>query len=313
MDPNIFAEWLRRQGHQVYRSESSFWYDAGPRVFQAFPYHWQIQPSEQELHQLMLRRGMIAIRYSTPVNNPGGKISYHIVVREPYNMDILSSRVRNKIRRGLKHSQVEQISFERLANEGWELQRETHKRQGRQGSMTQTKWEKICLSAKGLPGFTAWGAIVNGNLGAALLTTRIDNRGYLLYALSHQKYFKLYINNALFYSVSCSILDNNAVVENFYGLNSLDAPESVDVFKLRMSYLAKPVRQRVVFHPGIRPFANKITHWGLQHLLRYYQGSYFLSKAEGMLRFNLQGKKHLFSQQWPECLSHYKSTLLETQ
>ena len=37
MNSETFAEWLRRQGHRVYRTASSYWYEAGPRVLQAFP------------------------------------------------------------------------------------------------------------------------------------------------------------------------------------------------------------------------------------------------------------------------------------
>ena len=49
MNAEIFAEWLRRQGHSVVRTTSSYWYDKSSRVYQAFPYHWIIQPTEEEL------------------------------------------------------------------------------------------------------------------------------------------------------------------------------------------------------------------------------------------------------------------------
>ena len=49
MDTKIYLEWLQRQGHRIYQSQSSYWYNAGPRVVQAFPHHKLIQPSEKEL------------------------------------------------------------------------------------------------------------------------------------------------------------------------------------------------------------------------------------------------------------------------
>ena len=49
MDAETFAEWLRRQGHRVVHTASCYWYDAGPQVYQAFPYHWIIDPVEDEL------------------------------------------------------------------------------------------------------------------------------------------------------------------------------------------------------------------------------------------------------------------------
>jgi len=41
MNIEIFAEWLRHQGHQIHKTQHSYWYDQGPCVYQAFPYHWQ--------------------------------------------------------------------------------------------------------------------------------------------------------------------------------------------------------------------------------------------------------------------------------
>jgi hypothetical protein len=75
MNAEIFARWLRRQGHHVVRTPSSYWFDAGPRVFQAFPYHWIIQPSQKELRELMRRQGTVALRYSTPFAAPDGMVS----------------------------------------------------------------------------------------------------------------------------------------------------------------------------------------------------------------------------------------------
>ena len=77
MNADIFAEWLRRQGHRVARTESSYWYDQGPRVYQAFPYHWLISPDDLEITELIRQHGALALRYSTPVRSEEGAISYH--------------------------------------------------------------------------------------------------------------------------------------------------------------------------------------------------------------------------------------------
>jgi hypothetical protein len=79
MTPEIFAEWFRRQGHRVVRTESSYWYEASRRVYQAFPYHWMIEPGEDELHDLLTKQHAIALRYSTPLQRHLGYISYHAV------------------------------------------------------------------------------------------------------------------------------------------------------------------------------------------------------------------------------------------
>jgi len=70
-------------------------------------------------------------------------------------MDLLRSQSRNAVKRGLSKSVVEPIPFERVAKEGWNLQRDTLRRQGRSASMTEADWKRICHSAVGLEGYEA--------------------------------------------------------------------------------------------------------------------------------------------------------------
>ena len=73
MNADIMAAWFRRQGYRVARSASSYWYEAGARVWQAFPYHWLIEPSRGEARDLLLRHSGIALRYSTPLSAGQGQ------------------------------------------------------------------------------------------------------------------------------------------------------------------------------------------------------------------------------------------------
>lgn len=312
MNAENFAEWMRRQGHQVYRTESTYWYNAGMHVFQAFPYHWVIRPNERELNALMLHQGVLSLRYSTPLDASDGLASYHVMLCKPYEIEALRPQARNGIKRGLTNCSVEQISFDRLADEGWKLQNDTLERQGRNESMTQADWQRICLSAKGIPGFEAWAAIVDGELAASIITTRIDDTCYVPYAESQTKFLNKHVNNALFYVAVRDMLGRDGVKGIFFGLQSLDAPCSTDEFKFRMSFTPKPVRQRVLFNPLLMPFATERTHQLLTSLLKRRPGSYILSKAEGMLRFHLNGKQDLSKQAWPECLLDSKESVLQT-
>jgi hypothetical protein len=312
MNSEVFSEWLRRQGHQVISTASSCWYNAGPRVMQAFPYHWLIQPSEQELHGMMLKHGVVALRYSTPLEAPEGVVSYHTVLKLPYSIEMLKHQARGGIRKGLANSKIEQISFERLATEGWALQADTLERQCRVGSMSQDEWEKLCRAAEGLPGFEAWASVIGGELAAAVLTSRIEDTCYVLFAQSHRQYLNFHVNNALFYTVSCDMLARDGVTSIFFSLRSLDAPDSVDEFKFRMGFSAKPVRQRVVFHPLAQPLVTQRLHEVVSGWLEHKPSSRFLAKTEGMMHFYLDGKSPLNEQIWPECLEAQKENLLAT-
>ena len=157
MNPEIFAEWLRRQGHHVIRTESSYWFDASHRVYQAFPYHWVIRPSEQELRNFLLDNKAIALRYSSPIQNPGGHVSYHVVFEKPlYRIEDLDRRSRQNIRHGLNNCRIEQISLERLSIEGWQLETDTVDRQRRGSQIKREAWRRRYMEADDLPGFEAW-------------------------------------------------------------------------------------------------------------------------------------------------------------
>ncbi len=306
MNAEVFAEWMRRQGHCVYRTASSYWYEAGPRVLQAFPYHWVITPESAELRGLMMDHGIAALRYSTPLDSPVGKVSYHIVMHKPYRLEALKSQARNGVKRGLSCFQFEQIAFERLATEGWALQQDTLVRQDRLRSMQQAEWERLCRSADGLPGFEAWAATCKGELAGAVIICQIDDVFTVPYAMSHSRFLPDHVNNALFYSVSCEMLSRDSVNSVFFTVQSLDAPANVDEFKLRMGLEPKAVRQCVDFHPFLAPFAVPTTYGLVQALLRRDPSSPMLAKAEGMLRFHLEGKRDLTQQAWPECVAAQK-------
>lgn len=310
MNAEVFAEWLRRQGHRVFRSESSYWFNAGPGVFQAFPYHWLVTPGPDEIRRLMVENRMIALRYSTPLDHPGGKVSYHIVVQRPYELASLRSQARNGVKAGLKHFRIEQVSFERLATEGWALQEDTLRRQGRLRSMCREAWARLCRAADGLPGFEAWAAIAEGRLAAAVIVCRMDDWCYVPYSLSHSDFLSRHPNNALFFTVSQELLSREGVDGVFFTVQSLDAPAQVDEFKLRMGFTPRVVCQQVAFSPLLRPLANPLAHAVIRGLYRRFPASPSLAKAEGILRFHLDGARTPGDQAWPDCLAELRADAL---
>ncbi len=311
MNAETFAEWMRRQGHHVYRTDSSYWYDAGPRVLQAFPYHWLISPDKEETHDLMMKHGIVGLRYSAPLTFPYGMASYHIVLHMPYELSALKSQARNGIKRGQEQFRIEQISFERLATEGWSLQYDTLARQDRLRSMKQSMWVDLCRSAHGLPGFEAWAAISGEQLAGAVIVCRIDDVFNVPYAMSRTCCLSNHVNSVLFYSVSCEMLKREGVNAVFFTVQSLDAPANVDEFKLRMGFEPKAVRQCVEFHPFLNQFATPGTLVHTQRLLHRDPANPFLAKAEGMLRFYVEGKRPITEQVWPECVAGQKDVQIQ--
>jgi len=303
MNAETFAEWLRLQHHHVVRTASSYWHDQGPRVYQAFPYHSLIEPSEEELDDFLRANRAIGLRYSTPPNAARGCLSYHAVyAKASYGLEDLGQWARKNVRRGLKNCAVEPISFSRLSDEGWQLQLDTLERQRRRLRLQRDTWVRRCLAASALPGFEAWGAIVGGRLGASVITFRMDDCCYMLYQQCRSEYLPEHVNNALAFVVTQRMVARPEIHSILYGLHSLDAPASVDEFKFRMGYAAKPVRQRVVFHPWLSPVVNRASHGLVRLLARAWPGNPMLAKAEGLFRFYLQGRRPIADQTLPEPL-----------
>ena len=312
MNPEVFAEWLRSQGHQVIRTASSYWYDAGPHVYQAFPYHWLIMPSQTELRSLLLDCNAVALRYSAPLSTSCGKVSYHVVCEDAgYELPALPRQTRQNVRRGLEVASIEPIPISRLASEGWQLRLETLERQGRTGAETEEAWQRLCWSAQDLPGFEAWGAICDGQLAASFLAFQCEDWYTLPYEQSATAYLESRINNAIFYSVTHEAIHRTGISGVFFCLQSLDAPASVDQFKFRMGLTARPVRQRVVFHPWLEPFLRKPVYSVVKGLLDRQPNRPALAKMEGMLRFYQEGNCLPLEQDWPACLSDRRNELSE--
>lgn len=311
MNPDIFAEWLVRQGHQIFKSKSSNWVNAGPGILQAFPYDSVISPEPSEINELFKSSKSFALRYSALLNHDEGMISYHVVYEgDDFALAHLPKKVRHDIQHGMDYCEYKPIDFDMMETQGWRLRKDTLSRQGRTGAETKDFWSMLCRSAEGLPGFEAWGAVKNNELIASIFTYTNNGVASILYQQSLTGHLKYGINNTLAFVYTNYVLANNKASRIFYGLNSLDAPASVDEFKFRMGFAAKPIRQRVVFNPLVAPLFNPLTHAGLRSIHKLIPGNPTIAKAEGMVRFYLEGKLPLEEQQWPEVLLEQKESIL---
>jgi hypothetical protein len=77
-----------------------------------------------------------------------------------------------------------------------------------------------------------------------------------------------------------------------------------------MGYIAKPVRQRVFFNPKLSFALNPISHQLIKLILQSFRGNSSIAKAEGLVRFYIEGKKPLEQQIWPENLVDQRDAIL---
>jgi len=78
-------------------------------------------------------------------------------------------------------------------------------------------------------------------------------------------------------------------------LESLEPVGPLDAFKFSMGFQARPLRQRIVFHPLLRVL---LRHAGVRRAMRRWTEQHgaqgvFWRKAAGVLRFAEEGGPHL--------------------
>jgi hypothetical protein len=298
------AEWFRRQGYAVERTESSWWVEVSRGVLQAFPYHWEVEPTGREIRKLLRERRAVALRYSAPLSTGNGKVSYHVVGGEhDLSLAALAKKARYDIRTGHRYAEIRAISFEFLAQEGWEIRKETLGRQGRTAAERRDWWTRMCSAADEQEAFEAWGALRGRELIASILTWTEDDVSSILYQQSASAHLQFGVNNALTHAFASEVFRRSPGSKVFYGVESLDAPSSVDEFKCRMGFVKRPVRQRVVFHPIVAPLVNGVSHGVLNGLKSRWPSNPTLAKAEGMVRFFREGRLPLARQAPPPGLS----------
>jgi len=287
VSPEQFADFLGRTGHRVVRSASSYWYDASFCVFLSCPSQRLLSPSSDEVRLVMRNQPCVGLRFAGPETGPG-KLSYQIVCEDRgYSIDRLSANTRSKVRRGLKRCEVGPISFEELEVHGRVADRDTLERQGRRASVAGKRWGRFWRAAASTPGIESWAARVGPDVAAFLVTVQFEDGVEFLMARSRTDYSNAYANNALIFRVAQEMLVGRGVREITFGLESLEPVASLDQFKLGMGFFRRPLRQRVEFHPLLRPLVCSATARGMFYRLARRPGpeGTFLRKTAGLLRF----------------------------
>lgn len=287
MNAKVYAEFLSRQGYHIVKTESCYWYDAHPAFYFYFPYHKLINPNDDELKRVFWGSRCTGMRFFTPMDCIG-KSSYMLVCSDK-NYDLTSvdaKTARRQTRRGLENFEIKQFGLDELAKLGHVLYSDTLIRQGRNPLIwTERKWKEYCKATEGLDGFEAWGAFSHGKLSSFMMGFQMEDHFTILHQCSATEYLRGYPNNALVFSVTRLKLALSEVNTVSYGPESLDAPESLDTFKLRMGYQQRPMKQRIIFNPLIGPFVGGLLHKSVRLAVMANPQSDTLRKIEGIIRF----------------------------
>jgi hypothetical protein len=96
MNIESYREFLERIGYQVIESESSCWFNAGPRLCESFPPFALISPSTHEVWRLLWRHHMVGIKYYAKMDKAGKPSFLYVCEDESYDLSRLGRQTRKE-------------------------------------------------------------------------------------------------------------------------------------------------------------------------------------------------------------------------
>jgi hypothetical protein len=257
------------QGSRVFEGDSCLWVEKRKFFLESVPPHLPVHLEFREAARLFLR-GAAAIRY-TCSEKEGTPTFEYICDDRNYGLDSLAADARRRVRRGIDSCAVEQLDFDRLAQEGCAINRSVLSRQGRSvhSFLTdESMWKSYMAVCQSLPFVEAYGALAKGKLCAFTLTVLVDEYAYLLHTHSHSDYLKFSPMNALFFMVTKTMLGRPSVNCVSQGLESFALRPDLERFKLAMGYRKRELTRRVVVNPLARPIFSRSGAWLMEKLLK---------------------------------------------
>ncbi len=203
---------------------------------------------------------------------------------QAYSLDKLAPAVRRNVRRGLKELKIVPLTTEQLFTNGVQAYCDTRRRAGLSDGTPEAFHQNITTCAR-LPEVNFLGAWKDDQLAAFLTITEVEDWAEIG-CFSRDALLHCRPNDALMYTVLSRYMVERGFRIVSYGLSSIQAESNaagLHRFKLKVGFEARPVYRAFVPHPLLRPFANRLTLWGINTILWYRPGDRRLKKAGGVL------------------------------
>lgn len=285
MNRDGFAAFVERLGHRVVRTRSCYWYDMQPRFFLSFPHPMLVSPSTDELGQVFSASRGVGVRFPAPLEDPG-RLSYALMVDDPgYDLDQLTANTRSKVRRGLKACDVRRLEAGFVRARGGQANTDSLARMGFTRDLYE--WNRYWDAVEATPAAEVWGALHGQDLIAYLVALHVEGCAEILVERSSNDGLRHYPNNALVYTAVRDLIRRPEVDRILFGLESMETVSGVDQFKFSMGLQRRPLRQRIVFHPLLRPvLGHRLVTRAVRAVARRRPASPFWRKVDGLLDFN---------------------------
>lgn len=279
------AELAQRGTRVIPGTPRTFWISHEAGSVMRVPIFDTAPPSSREVEEVLWRTpAAVASHLLEPDDRHPANAWLYLCTDRGYELDKLPPPVRRNVRRGLREFSIEPITPEQVLAHGVEAFCDTRRRHGLTDGAPEEFHRQFGIRA-GCPGHVFWGAWRGQELAAFLSIIEVDDWTELI-GFSMNAHLPLRPNDALVFRALRHYLTEGSCRVVSYGVSSIQADSSragLHAFKRKLGFEARPVHRAFVAHTLLRPFANRLTYWGVKAALGLRPGDRRLRKAEGVL------------------------------
>jgi hypothetical protein len=265
--------------------QGTYWMQYESAAMVRIPTFSMTQPEPGELRRVLWRGAAVASYLLPPDAQRPANAHLYICRRATYSVDRLSSAARRDIRRAERGLQFGPLDAGTLLANGWAAYRDTRGRvglaDGTQRDFTN-RFEDFCRN----PAHQILGAWNGCRLVAFMALVVVDEWVEIQGSFSTDDNLSSCPNDGLAHFVLDRFLVRGGFDLVSYGLSSIQLDsgrEGLHRYKCKIGFESVPVHRAFVMHPALRPFANRLTLWGVKSILRHRPTARRMRKACGVL------------------------------
>ncbi len=270
-------------------SRGSFWLRSEWGAFERHPVFGVEVPEAAEINRIFWKNWTLVVSYLLPADSghPANAWLY-VCADKNYELEKLGTQARRNIRRALRRFRFEYCDVETLRTNGEHIFCQTRSRVGLSDGTTQN-FKRLCDSVAKNPGYrilAAW----DGEVMAAYMLAICVEDWITFSAYAGNDHLNSCPNEGMIFHIMQQFFrDGNGSIVS-YGLSSIQDADNVvtlDYFKKKVGFEARPVHRVFVFHPLIRPLINPISYWVVRKLAALWPRNRLLRKGLGLIAIQL--------------------------
>jgi hypothetical protein len=234
---------------------------------------------------LWRERATVASYLLEPDEHHPANVWLYVCTDQTYALEKLSYTMRKNVRRGLRELIITPLTSDEVLAHGLHAFCDTRRKHGRSDG-TPEAFRECFTNQASWPEITFLGAWKDNQLAAFLSIIEVEDWAEFYQIYSMDALLQDRPNDTLYYTALSHYLVERKCRLVYTGMSSLQAERNaagLHRFKTKVGFEARPVHRVFVPHPLLRPFANRLTLWGINTALRFRPEDRHMKKAAGAL------------------------------